>query len=768
VFFFYSTKIVSFYYKAINNVLININGVLTSSEKTSFEIFNTPSNSMSPSSDNDSQFSSMDSMSSSSPLSSSSPQRSPSPAAASSKSTNVSNSNSNSKYNKSKSNGEHKKANLAKRDSMNESARVILCMFAMSILFFNPFNLIMPPSLSDEPYGGGNQINYQHEGSIKSRVLNSIDTVVAVNEETMFNSSSNIKGMASLLSKVNYGFYISWMLNFLLIIFCLLRVFVNGEPHLSLDKSSNQKIWLFYQRANKEHLRKNYELSFDYCAKGLNQLGQGVPITNVQLLIGVTWQLMRLLLHKIYIGRLLFKISKKFFGTAKNVRVYKLCALFYYELHKLSYIRNAPSAMCPSAAAQTASHSTSAKKLDAASNQSIFIANYARISFKAFLSSFYFLLAMHNACDVYLCAVAEEKAKGSGGSDATFICPRDQYNIGEFYFGMIVFFKLVLPARLAKFVSLRIVKKVLLKSLNDASDIYEDEDENKDKDENEDKLSLSNSSNLSGCKLNKLKCLLNNTLFIDYLIDFDFSASLLNNKSTTQLRQLDNNINYNYVGQHGGEQTKSSTNFSPYTYNTESKQISFSLSLIAYKRKLSVAAFLYDADDSFDHFDLSDERVHDSRAAAKRAPVKTTSGVATDFILSKFQDYMLIKMTEHIMSDTGLICKEEILSKENYANCSQLAESFEKKTLGEERDQLQNEIADVDQANFEKLRRTFRENLDYLSLFSERSRKRDNFRTYTESILMEFLEMLNSWKLRKFHFKSACLNDSKMQHLQNR
>ena len=139
---------------------------------------------------------------------------------------------------------------------MLDSSRLMLCMFVMSVMFFNPFNLIL--SLKDSTINGpatASAKEYTAYKSMNSRVLNSVDLL-----DTNTPYEDNMSQNSFILSKYadqsvfNASFLASWSLNLLLILFCLVRIYVNGEPYMEFDSHHDNYIWLHYQKVNLHYL----------------------------------------------------------------------------------------------------------------------------------------------------------------------------------------------------------------------------------------------------------------------------------------------------------------------------------------------------------------------------------------------------------------------------------------------------------------------------------------------------------------------------------
>ena len=180
------------------------------------------------------------------------------------------------------------------------------------------------------------------------------------------------------------------------------------------------------------------------------------------------------------------------------------------------------------------------------------------------------------------------------------------------------------------------------------------------------------------------------------------------------------------------------------------------MSLISFKRKLfySPSSFLYDSDDAAYHFEKSTNDYD-----ANSVVVKSGGGVACDFILTRFQDYVLYRLTDHVINQSGCISADRIANASS-VNANSLVETVEymttasvnsggEKNSSSSKDEEQKEVADSDELEFESIKEIYRLNLDY---FGESDRLTTTVQQDTQFILLEFLNMLNSWKLRKFDY----------------
>ncbi len=352
-------------------------------------------------------------------------------------------------------------------------------MFVMSILFFNPFNLILSPSDPNElAYQTG---QYSSNKPVNSRVLNAIDLEI----EHFNKSNPNL----DIKPRFNGLYLFGWFLNAILITFCLFRVYVSGDPRIDSDKTNESRLSLNYQKACRNFQRKEYEQAFSRFSNSLKELGQSAPSTKSELLVGILWQLIKLAMDYFYIGKILSKLSVWIYGP-ENFTAYRLSAIHHFELHKFAYLNLESEKDFHLKIATTSS--------DQKSNNTA--------SMYSYLIGIYFMLAAINMSSVYMRSEAQKDAK-------------NEYNNYEMYFSMILYLKFHLPLRVSTFLTKYFFRQKILKNQGDQVD----------------------TSKMS--KLQTIKALLNKRIFIEFLEDFDNKADMNfdnreNNDITWQQKSL--------------------------------------------------------------------------------------------------------------------------------------------------------------------------------------------------------------------------------------
>jgi len=547
--------------------------------------FNTPSPS---SSENTFSMSNTDSSNDSSPTST--PMASPQPSSVKRASTYT---------NKSSSN---------KKQASSDRSRVILCAILLSVLVFNPFGLIMSPPKQSSL----DSFSYRQDQSVHGRVLNSFESA-SENRTLTSNESNSYSHLARSL--------IGWLLNILLVFVCLTFVYASGESSISINDKMRELLWLRYDRANKEWGRRNYEEAHGHLETGMKELGQQTAHSKLNLTLGIAWQLIRLALDRLYIGKWLTRFTT---GASCPVST-RLTAIYYYEMHKFAYLnRRSRQDFIPKPTMASA-----------ALNDLFADDEFTRrpLPTYSFLAGLYYLLALYNQC---------ERLDVDSGCEA---------DLCEFYLAMALFARFYLP----RFISRRIVRLVINEKLMVKLNLFASEDGEEEK--------------------NKLKKLFRKNLFVNFIVNFDVLTP--------------------------------STCTSPSSNNSSL--------LIAYKRRLFSSPLLYDSDSK--QFSSSS--------------VSSIGGVSLEFMAAKFRDYILDEMTDHVISQSAAAV----------VDVNQLVSSGG-------REEVERELSDVDKAQFDMLRAIYTQDLEFIwSSSSRHSHRERRVERETQHVLIEFLEMLNEWKL---------------------
>ena len=109
-------------------------------------------------------------------------------------------------------------------------------------------------------------------------------------------------------------------------------------------------------------------------------------------------------------------------------------------------------------------------------------------------------------------------------------------------------------------------------------------------------------------------------------------------------------------------------------------------------------------------------------------------------------------MTNHIINQSGMVSVSRILNASRNTN-EHAATMFHTSQEPIDLDEEQRELADVDQSKFERLQALYSLNAKYFAHLKMRQAAMATAHQETQYVLVQFLSMLNCWKLRKFTFK---------------
>ncbi|RMZ96588.1 hypothetical protein BpHYR1_043468, partial [Brachionus plicatilis] len=106
----------------------------------------------------------------------------------------------------------------------------------------------------------------------------------------------------------------------------------------------------------------------------------------------------------------------------------------------------------------------------------------------------------------------------------------------------------------------------------------------------------------------------------------------------------------------------------------------------------------------------------------------------------------------------GVISIQRLL-KPDYSGVEDSLENISKLNSSADLDEQNKELADVDQIKFERFKLMYRSNMDYFS--ASDLKKNTQVQLEAHLVLIEFLSMLNNWKVRKFDSKIMDTNEMK-------
>lgn len=203
-------------------------------------------------------------------------------------------------------------------NGMLDRSRVALFIFVFAILVFNPFSYILPTKIGLTGDNG-----FQWTG----RVILSED---GKESEGWWQDCA--------------FFLLPWIMNIIIILVSLTKLFVYGEPIVKPHSLSSTTFWRHRKQADFDLARGDHNGAVCQLKLCLRALGRPFPTGHIDLISGIFWHLIRQLLHKLWIGHFLgsraggIKIPEKY-----REESLKNAALVYHklnQLHLLGYVSN--------------------------------------------------------------------------------------------------------------------------------------------------------------------------------------------------------------------------------------------------------------------------------------------------------------------------------------------------------------------------------------------------------------------------------------------
>lgn len=192
---------------------------------------------------------------------------------------------------------------------MLDHTRVVLCVFVLGFLAFNPFSYVAP-------WIGLQVQRMDQSPGFMGRVI--------------LSSEANVEGWKTGL----LSFLVSWTLNIMLILACLMKLFVYGEPVIKRGSCNSVAFWRHRKQADFSFFKEDYSDSVMHLRLCLKALGRPFPTSSINLAIGTIWQTIRQIYHLSGVERGITSL----FGTTKKPHVVECCkdaAVVYHKLQQL-------------------------------------------------------------------------------------------------------------------------------------------------------------------------------------------------------------------------------------------------------------------------------------------------------------------------------------------------------------------------------------------------------------------------------------------------
>ncbi|GAB6033075.1 Sterol regulatory element-binding protein 1 [Chamberlinius hualienensis] len=209
---------------------------------------------------------------------------------------------------------------LSQTYGMMDHTRLTLCMVMLGLFVFNPFGLFLD-GLNKNSMGGMKMADSYYVGK----------TVLSKNETI---GETSMEWRDWLFSSV-----CGWALNILVIFMCLTRIVIYGEPVIQCRSDNAVRFWRYFKQADFDLLKGNYERAAKQLKGSLQSIGRSPPSSRFAILMSISWQLVRQVLHRFWIGKLLARWTGGFrLKTDERTEVKsgaRDAALAYHKLHKL-------------------------------------------------------------------------------------------------------------------------------------------------------------------------------------------------------------------------------------------------------------------------------------------------------------------------------------------------------------------------------------------------------------------------------------------------
>jgi len=201
--------------------------------------------------------------------------------------------------------------------SMLDRSRMALCMFMLAIFAFNPFGALLTHASSS--------VRRYIPSGIRGRAILEADNG-PFDDEFSDDSSWFITLFA-------------WSINLLVLVFVLVRTMVNGEPFIERHSKAASVYWQQRKQADYDMNNENYVTAASHYRQALCALGRTVPVSKIDVLACVGWNMLRQLFHRLGLRRFLGGRVGKFFLSRDERRVAREflaeAALCYHKLHQL-------------------------------------------------------------------------------------------------------------------------------------------------------------------------------------------------------------------------------------------------------------------------------------------------------------------------------------------------------------------------------------------------------------------------------------------------
>ncbi|XP_019761748.2 sterol regulatory element-binding protein 1 isoform X2 [Dendroctonus ponderosae] len=201
---------------------------------------------------------------------------------------------------------------LPNSKGMLDHSRLTLCIFMLAMVAFNPFGFALKKISSAESIsipGGRSMLAWNERQTV-----------------SFFPSSLML-----------------WIVNILILWFCLVKMFVHGDPILSQKSREANKYWIHRKQADIHLLEGDKFGAKQELLRALQAFGITLPTSRLELFLCFFWQLFRQVMHRLWIGRYLSRRAGGFYMNGhKRFECKSSCqqlALVFNDLHKVQLMQ---------------------------------------------------------------------------------------------------------------------------------------------------------------------------------------------------------------------------------------------------------------------------------------------------------------------------------------------------------------------------------------------------------------------------------------------
>ncbi|KAK9701536.1 Helix-loop-helix DNA-binding domain [Popillia japonica] len=202
---------------------------------------------------------------------------------------------------------------ISGRGGMLDQSKFVLCMFMFAIISFNPFGFALNKFSN---YGQRTVDSYPGRNILQANEYGAGSYDIS----TLF----------------------LWAMNFLVLGFCLVKMFVYGDPILPTKSKESQNFWRHRRQADINLSKGDVSGARLELRRCLQTFGISLPTSRFETFVALFWQIVRQCLHRLWIGKWLSRHSGGFMVDGivryEALTSCRELALVYHGLHQLHLI----------------------------------------------------------------------------------------------------------------------------------------------------------------------------------------------------------------------------------------------------------------------------------------------------------------------------------------------------------------------------------------------------------------------------------------------